>query len=236
VREWHDPCGCHHRALWLQVTVDTVVSMNDMIDTIAITKGRGTQGVVTRWGVTRLPRKTHRGLRKVACIGAWHPARVSWTVARSGQHGFHHRTEINKKVRCHAPARSRRRPHIHGFAGCTTTLRHSLCRSRWRRDTPCVARVGAATLLVSLALAPRHSLCRLRWRREHSSRPCGAVLVECVHPAAERSLPPAGSPCATCLVRRSPKFCLAFCYVGHECAGGGCDAWRATSSSTHALP
>ena len=82
----------------LQVTVDSVVQQNDMIDTIAITKGRGTQGVITRWGITRLPRKTHRGLRKVACIGAWHPARVSWSVARSGQHGFHHRTEINKKV------------------------------------------------------------------------------------------------------------------------------------------
>ncbi len=35
---------------------------------------------------------------QVACIGAWHPARVSWTVARAGQHGFHHRTEMNKKV------------------------------------------------------------------------------------------------------------------------------------------
>ena len=69
-----------------------------MIDTIAITKGHGVEGVVSRWGVTRLPRKTHRGLRKVACIGAWHPARVKWTVARAGQKGFFHRTEINKKV------------------------------------------------------------------------------------------------------------------------------------------
>ena len=34
----------------------------------------------------------------MACIGAWHPARVSWTVARGGQHGFHHRTEMNKKI------------------------------------------------------------------------------------------------------------------------------------------
>merc|ERR1719265_2138322 len=68
------------------------------MDTIAVTKGRGTEGVITRWGVTRLPRKSHRGLRKVACIGAWHPARVSYSVARVGQHGFHHRTEKNKKV------------------------------------------------------------------------------------------------------------------------------------------
>lgn len=80
------------------VSVDSVFQPNEMLDTIAITKGKGTEGVVTRWGVTRLPRKTHRGLRKVACIGAWHPARVSWTVARSGQMGFHHRTEMNKKV------------------------------------------------------------------------------------------------------------------------------------------
>jgi len=80
------------------VTVDSVFSVNEMIDTIAITKGHGVQGVVSRWGVTRLPRKTHRGLRKVACIGAWHPARVRWTVARAGQQGFFHRTEINKKV------------------------------------------------------------------------------------------------------------------------------------------
>jgi len=58
----------------------------------------GFAGVVSRWSVTRLPRKTHRGLRKVACIGAWHPARVRFTCARTGQDGYHHRTEINKKV------------------------------------------------------------------------------------------------------------------------------------------
>jgi ribosomal protein L3 len=46
------------------VAVDTVFQPNEMIDAIAITKGRGTEGVVTRWGVSRLPRKTHRGLRK----------------------------------------------------------------------------------------------------------------------------------------------------------------------------
>lgn len=48
-----------------EVRVDNVFQENEMIDTIAITRGRGTEGVVTRWGVSRLPRKTHRGLRKV---------------------------------------------------------------------------------------------------------------------------------------------------------------------------
>jgi large subunit ribosomal protein L3e len=81
-----------------RIPVDTVFSQNEMIDTISITKGKGYEGVVTRWGVTRLPRKTHRGLRKVACIGAWHPARVKFSVARAGQNGYHHRTEMNKKI------------------------------------------------------------------------------------------------------------------------------------------
>ena len=49
------------------VPIESVFSQNEMIDTIAVTRGRGTEGVVTRWGVTRLPRKTHRGLRKVCC-------------------------------------------------------------------------------------------------------------------------------------------------------------------------
>jgi len=69
-----------------------------MIDVIGVSKGHGYEGVTARWGVRKLPRKTHKGLRKVACIGAWHPSRVSFTVARAGQDGYHHRTEINKKV------------------------------------------------------------------------------------------------------------------------------------------
>jgi len=81
-----------------KVPVDTVFSQNDMIDIIGVTKGKGVKGVINRFGTRRLQRKTHRGNRKVACIGAWHPARVSWAVARAGQRGYHHRTEINKKV------------------------------------------------------------------------------------------------------------------------------------------
>lgn len=80
------------------VSVDSIFAQNEMLDVIGVTKGHGFEGVVTRWGVTRLPRKTHKGLRKVACIGSWHPARVSYAVPRAGQRGYHHRTEINKKV------------------------------------------------------------------------------------------------------------------------------------------
>jgi len=81
-----------------EVDVSKVFGEGEVVDTCAATRGHGFSGVISRWGVTRLPRKTHRGLRKVACIGAWHPARVKTTVARAGQMGYHHRTEINKRV------------------------------------------------------------------------------------------------------------------------------------------
>jgi len=81
-----------------KIDVGSVFHDNESIDTIAVTRGHGWKGVVNRWGVTRLPRKTHRGLRKVACIGSWHPARVQFNIAREGQKGYHHRTEIHKKI------------------------------------------------------------------------------------------------------------------------------------------
>ena len=81
-----------------EITVNQLFKDNEMIDVLGVTKGYGREGVVKRWGVKCLPRKTHRGLRKVACIGAWHPAAVRWTVARTGQRGYFHRTEINKKI------------------------------------------------------------------------------------------------------------------------------------------
>jgi len=81
-----------------EVAVSGVFAQDEHLDVIGVSKGRGFEGVTHRWGTRKLPRKTHKGLRKVACIGAWHPARVKYTVARAGQNGYHHRTEMNKKV------------------------------------------------------------------------------------------------------------------------------------------
>ena len=63
-----------------------------------MTKGHGSEGVISRWHTRKLPRKTSKGLRKVAYIGAWHPSRIQFTIPRGGQKGYHHRTEINKKI------------------------------------------------------------------------------------------------------------------------------------------
>merc|ERR1711874_355765 len=80
------------------IPIMDVFAKNEMIDLVGVTKGKGFKGVTSRWHTKKLPRKTHKGLRKVACIGAWHPSRIQYTVARADQKGYHHRTEINKKI------------------------------------------------------------------------------------------------------------------------------------------
>merc|ERR1712170_2976 len=80
------------------VKIDQVFDKQETIDVIGVTKGKGFTGVTKRWGVRKLPRKTHRGLRKVGCIGSWHPSKISFTIPRASQSGYHHRTEKNKKI------------------------------------------------------------------------------------------------------------------------------------------
>merc|ERR1712168_1274480 len=80
------------------LSINSVFGQDEMIDVISVTKGKGFRGVTFRWGTKKLPRKTHKGLRKVACIGAWHPARVGFSVPRAGQCGYHHRVDRNKKI------------------------------------------------------------------------------------------------------------------------------------------
>jgi large subunit ribosomal protein L3e len=80
------------------IPVDKVFKQGELVDTIGVGKGFGWEGVIHRYGTKRLQKKTHRGRRKVACIGPWNPMRVLWTVARYGQRGCHHRTELNKRI------------------------------------------------------------------------------------------------------------------------------------------
>ncbi|MBS7617638.1 50S ribosomal protein L3, partial [Candidatus Bathyarchaeota archaeon] len=68
------------------------------VDVSAITKGKGFQGVIKRWGVKRRPHKSRKGVRKVGTLGPWSPATVLSTVPRAGQLGFFQRIEHNKRI------------------------------------------------------------------------------------------------------------------------------------------
>jgi large subunit ribosomal protein L3 len=68
------------------------------VDVLGITKGKGIEGPITRFGVKRKQHKSRKTVRAVGVIGPWHPAAVMYTVARAGQMGFHQRTETGKRI------------------------------------------------------------------------------------------------------------------------------------------
>ncbi len=83
-----------------EVRISEVFQEGALIDVIAITKGKGFQGPVKRWGVITLDAKHARSSkhRRVGTLGPWTPHRVRWTVPQAGQMGFHQRTEYNKRI------------------------------------------------------------------------------------------------------------------------------------------
>ncbi|MCD6478375.1 MAG: 50S ribosomal protein L3 [Candidatus Diapherotrites archaeon] len=80
-----------------ELSVKEVFSEKEWLDVKGVTKGKGFQGVVKRFGV-KMHRPKAKERRVVGSIGPWHPATVMWTVPRPGQAGYHTRTEYNKKL------------------------------------------------------------------------------------------------------------------------------------------
>ena len=77
-----------------------VFRAGEYADVAAITKGKGTQGPVKRWGVQKRKGKHARQgwRRRIGNLGPWNPSRVRSTVPQQGQTGYHQRTELNKRL------------------------------------------------------------------------------------------------------------------------------------------
>ena len=79
-------------------SVRDVFQEGQLVDVIAVTKGKGFQGVIKRFGVKELPKwhKHRKGSRRIGArspgIGALSP------VPQPGQMGYHRRTEYNKRI------------------------------------------------------------------------------------------------------------------------------------------
>lgn len=82
-----------------EVRIGEVFEEGDYVDAVSITKGKGTQGPVKRFGVKELPRwhKHRKGSRKGGTRGPRHPGPM-FTSVQAGQMGFHQRTEYNKRI------------------------------------------------------------------------------------------------------------------------------------------
>ncbi len=85
---------------WLgkEIKASDVLNVGDYIDVTSISKGKGWAGVIKRFGVSRQYRKATGKVRHVGVLGAWHPAKVLYTVPHAGHMGYNYRTEINKRI------------------------------------------------------------------------------------------------------------------------------------------
>jgi large subunit ribosomal protein L3 len=81
-----------------EIKVGDILQLGQNVDVSGITRGKGVEGPVTRFGVKRKQHKSRKSVRAVGTLGPISPAVVMYTVARQGQRGFHQRTEYNKRV------------------------------------------------------------------------------------------------------------------------------------------
>ena len=81
-----------------EVKAGDIFQIGQNIDVFGITRGKGIEGPVTRFGIKRKQHKSRKSVRAVGTLGPISPAVVMYTVARQGQRGFHQRTEYNKRI------------------------------------------------------------------------------------------------------------------------------------------
>lgn len=80
-----------------EIKVEEVFKEGNQIDIHAITKGKGIQGPVKRFGIGLKSHKSEKGRRNPGSLGPWKgQVNIMWKIAHAGQTGYFQRTELNK--------------------------------------------------------------------------------------------------------------------------------------------
>jgi len=81
------------------VTISDVLSEGSIVDLHAVTKGKGFQGPVKRFGISLTASKSEKARRNPGSLGGWtSQAHVMYRVAHAGQTGYHLRTQHNNLI------------------------------------------------------------------------------------------------------------------------------------------
>ena len=81
-----------------QVKIEQVFDLGSSVDVASITKGKGWEGPIARWGVKKKQHKSRKSVRALGTLGPISPSSIMYTVPRAGQRGFHQRVEYNKRI------------------------------------------------------------------------------------------------------------------------------------------
>lgn len=82
-----------------EILIKDVFQEGEQIDVHGITKGKGFQGPVKRFGISLRQHKSEKSIRNPGSLGPWcGQGHVMWRVAHAGKMGFHQRTHYNKYI------------------------------------------------------------------------------------------------------------------------------------------
>jgi len=80
-----------------EINVTEVFKEGQQVDIHAVSKGKGVQGPVKRFGVSLKHHKSEKGQRRVGSLGGWKAqGHIMWRQAKAGKMGYHIRMEHNK--------------------------------------------------------------------------------------------------------------------------------------------
>jgi large subunit ribosomal protein L3 len=83
-----------------EINLKDVFQEGCYVDARAVTKGKGFQGAVKRFGISLKSHKSEKKRRSVGNLGSFVPRKVDWRVPQPGQMGYHTRTEYTKLIVC----------------------------------------------------------------------------------------------------------------------------------------
>lgn len=82
-----------------EIKLQDVYKEGDYFDARAITKGKGFQGPVKRFGVNIRSHKSEKSIRNPGSLGSWKGQQhMMYRVAHAGQMGYHQRTQYNNQI------------------------------------------------------------------------------------------------------------------------------------------
>ena len=81
-----------------QIGLEDVYEAGQEVDVVGVTKGKGWQGSIKRFGLKLLSHKNSKRRRQGGNMGDFGTGYVRKTIRQAGQVGYHKRTELNKRI------------------------------------------------------------------------------------------------------------------------------------------
>jgi large subunit ribosomal protein L3 len=81
-----------------EISITNIFEKGKLVDFRGLTKGKGFQGPVKRFGITLKSHKSEKGQRRPGAIGSFHPGRTAFNAPMAGQIGMFTRVLYNNKI------------------------------------------------------------------------------------------------------------------------------------------